>query len=66
MLKGKTTLEMNKATVIAALQMYLDSTFKESHIVTDVKQSSSSGGYNTNVTFTVEIMDDSVSPKDGV
>jgi hypothetical protein len=36
MLKGKTTLKLNKATVIAALQMYLDATFKESHIVMDV------------------------------
>lgn len=27
---------MNKATMIAALQMYLDATFKESHVVTNV------------------------------
>lgn len=60
MLKGKTTLELNKSTVIAALQMYLDATFKESHVVIDVK-SSSNGHYTAG--FTVELDDGASAAK---
>lgn len=52
MLKGKTTLSMNKETIIAAVQMYLDATFKETHKVTNIE--SSSTGYQNSL-FTVEI-----------
>ena len=52
MLKGKTTLSMNKATLLAAIQMYLDATFKESHVVTDVKATNTGYGADT---FAVEI-----------
>lgn len=63
MLKGKTTLEMNKATMIAALQMYLDSTFKESHVVTDVKLSTVNSGYNSGSVFTVDLDDGASAAK---
>lgn len=61
MLKGKTTIEMNLATVIAAVQLYLDQTFKEPHVVTNVK-ANSSGGYGGS-TFTVEIDDGAEAAK---
>lgn len=44
MLKGKTEIVMNKSTMLAALQMYLDDTFKEEHVVTDVVVDFSSPG----------------------
>jgi hypothetical protein len=40
MLKGKATIKVSKQTVIAAVQMYLDTTFKEKHTVTNVKTDS--------------------------
>ena len=60
MLKGKTTLSLNKASIMAAVQMYLDATFKESHVVTDVK--SANTGYGPD-TFTVEINDGAEAAK---
>lgn len=44
MLKGKTVVTITKSTMIAAVQMYLDATFKESHVVTDVKADSYGAG----------------------
>ena len=60
MFKGKTKIDLSKATMIAAVQMYLDATFKESHVVTDVK--SVSTGYGSD-TFTVEIDDGAEAAK---
>jgi len=63
MLKGKTTVELNKPTMIAALQMYLDSTFKESHVVVDVKPNTGNGSYGSGNTFTVELDDGTSAAK---
>jgi hypothetical protein len=46
--------------MIAAVQMYLDATFKESHVVTDIKANSSGYGGNT---FTVSIDDGAEAAK---
>ena len=48
--------------MIAALQMYLDSTFKESHVVTDIRVISG-GGYNSGSSFTIEPTNASLAGK---
>lgn len=63
MLKGKTTISMNRLTIIAAVQMYLDATFKESHVVTNVEIDSAN--YPTGSTFKVELDDGAEAPKAG-
>ena len=45
MLKGKTTMTLTKATIVAAVQQYLDGTFKESHVVTDIKVNGCACGF---------------------
>lgn len=62
MLKGKTIITMNRATIIAAVQMYLDDTFKEEHVVTDVR--ADTGNYQAGApSFTIELDDGASAAK---
>lgn len=62
MLKGKTTMTLNKETVMAAIQMYLDTTFKESHVVENIKPITG-GSYGGPDTFEVELDDGASAAK---
>jgi hypothetical protein len=53
-MKGNNTIDMNGATMIEAVQMYLDSQFTGKHTVKSVK--AKTGGYN-DVGFEIEIVE---------
>lgn len=57
-MKGSNVLTVNEATLIAAMQMYLDSQFKEgtSPEVLNV-QKATGGGYTTQGMFEVSLME---------
>jgi len=51
---GNTTIKFNQATMVEAVQMYLDAQFTDKHTVTSVKAVSGTA-YNTPDIFDVEI-----------
>ena len=55
-MKGSVTLKFNQATMIEALQTYLDAQFKERHVVTAVKAVSGSA-YSDAGCFEIEVSD---------
>ena len=60
-MKGLTTIEINQATMVEAMQQYFDAQLKEPHVVKTVKKASSSssstGGYAASDSFEVEFKD---------
>ena len=61
-MKGNNTLELNEATMVEALQLWCEHTFKHAPKVTSVKMVSNKGGYVT--VFEVAIEDQPSSTVD--
>jgi hypothetical protein len=53
-MKGNTTIKFNQATMIEAVQMYIDAQLTGKHSVASVK-ATSGGGYDSQNGFEIEI-----------
>lgn len=53
-MKGTITIQFNQATMIEAVQMYLDAQMLKSHVVKSVKATPATSGYSEQGCFDIE------------
>ena len=57
-MKGNTTIKFNQATMVEAVQMYLDAQLASKHKVESVKPLGSTGGYADQGGFEIEFTEE--------